>query len=287
MDLKVFSELIQMLVWECESFSIPTLGIFTIEDIPSKFAEDGNTIYPPSYKLSFRMTNGEENNLFIEKYRSISSLSQEDAKSAVITFVDSLKKNLYKSKSVEIPEIGKFRITKEGNIFFVSDIDSSFFSERLGLFPISVKTIERGEKLEESLDEVKDNNEIDDENLDIEIVVDISDEIEEGEVEELPHDDLPHIETPDYDIVEAEVGENHIEEESIEEKHTEEKLDVTELEEDPVIMERRKRIIIILSVIIGILLLIIVFLLFKEQILSLMESWMYSEEELELIKGSL
>lgn len=244
MDLNLLSRFLQELILDYDRISLPGLGSFVVESVPAYFSEDGNTIFPPNKRVSFKMEESWDDMLLVELYMKECNLSKEEAKNGLVEFFKKFEEELKQSKNVEIPNFGKMRSTKEGNYFFVADRRMGIFAEDMGLEPISLKV------LNENPDQV----------------FDISEEMSSivGDV--------------------ASLGENPIKEEDININTTDYPMDMEVDEEDPVIMEKRKRIIIVLSVIIAVLVLIIVFLLFKEQILGLFEGMMYSEEEMEILR---
>lgn len=258
MDTQYFSSILLPLLLEHERVTLHGLGAFVVEATPAILSGDGSTIYPPSYRVSFKMGEAEDDGVLVSAYQKGLSISKEESERSVVEFIEGLKGELSKRRGVELPNVGKLRSTKEGNIFFISDIDPSYFYENLGLSPISLKLLHNSE--DEHKEVVEDV---------AEVVLDISSDIttSEGSDGDTTKESIEigevNIDTPDY---------------TIEDPLTEEEL---------LIMEKRKKIIVVLSVIIALLVLVILFLLFKEQLYPIIEGWMYSEEELELIKGAL
>lgn len=245
MDLNLLSRILQELILDYDRISLPGFGSFVIESVPAYFSEDGNTIFPPNKRVSFKREEIWDDMLLVRRYRKMMNITLDVAKKEVTAFFKKMEEELKESKNVEIPGFGRMRSTKEGNYFFVADRKIGIFAEDMGLEPISLKL------LNQNPDQVFDISE------------EMSSIVSEGEsLKDKPIKETDvNIETADYPVV----------------------LSLDE-EEDPIIMERRKRIIIILSVINALLVLTVLFLIFKEPILGLFEGMMYSDEEMELLR---
>ncbi len=247
MDLNLLSRFLQELILDYDRISLPGLGSFIVESVPAYFSEDGNTIFPPNKRVSFKRSESWDDMLLVRRYQKEMEISEEEAKVQVEDFIKGFKADLNQKKSIEIPSFGKLRSTQEGNYFFVADRKIGIFAEDMGLEPISLKVL--NENPEQTLD----------------ISEDISAIIAEGDSlgGESISDGDPIADMSDIPMVEPVILAD---------------------EEDPVIMERRKRIIIILSVINVLLVLAVLFLIFKEPIMGLFEGMMYSEEEMQILK---
>lgn len=140
MDLNLLSRFLQELILDYNRISLPGLGCFVIEDVPAYFSEDGNTIFPPNKRVSFKR--GESNDdLLAELYQREKGGSESDAKKEISEFVKRFEKDLKDKKNIEIPKFGRMRSTKEGNYFFVADRRIGLFAEDMGLVPISLKVL--------------------------------------------------------------------------------------------------------------------------------------------------
>lgn len=141
MDLNLLSRFLQELILDYDRISLPGLGSFVVESVPAYFSEDGNTIFPPNKRVSFKREESWDDMLLVNLYMKECNLSKEDAKNGLVDFFKKFEEELKQSKNVEIPNFGKMRSTKEGNYFFVADRRMGIFAEDMGLEPISLKVL--------------------------------------------------------------------------------------------------------------------------------------------------
>ena len=141
MDISLFSEMIKNLILDNDEVTLPGVGSFVSEVVPSSFSDKGYTINPPYRKLSFRHRQGKDN-LLTEFYSKSNGTDLESAGKLVKVFLDGLEEDLRTKKTVEMPGLGRLRATREGTIFFIPDEDLDIYCSGFGLQPVSLKTHE-------------------------------------------------------------------------------------------------------------------------------------------------
>ena len=141
MDISLFSEMIKNLILDNDEVTLPGVGSFVSEVVPSSFSDKGYTINPPYRKLSFRHRQGKDN-LLAEFYSKSNGTDLESAEKLVKVFLDGLEEDLRTKKTVEMPGLGRLRATREGTIFFIPDEDLDIYCSGFGLQPVSLKTHE-------------------------------------------------------------------------------------------------------------------------------------------------
>jgi hypothetical protein len=141
MDLNLLSRFLQELILDYDRISLPSLGSFVVESVPAYFSEDGNTIFPPNKRISFKRSESWNDMLIVKCYQKEMNVSEDEAKVAVEAFMADFAAELKQKKNIEIPSFGKLRSTKEGNYFFVADRKIGIFAEDMGLEPISLKIL--------------------------------------------------------------------------------------------------------------------------------------------------
>ena len=141
MDISLFSEMIKNLILDNDEVTLPGVGSFVSEVVPSSFSDKGYTINPPYRKLSFRHRQGKDN-LLAEFYSKSNGTDLESAEKLVKVFLDGLEEDHRTKKTVEMPGLGRLRATREGTIFFIPDEDLDIYCSGFGLQPVSLKTHE-------------------------------------------------------------------------------------------------------------------------------------------------
>ena len=142
MDIDLLSKMVKELILDNDEVSLPGVGSFVAELVPSSFSDKGYTINPPYKRLSFRKKAGASDNVLIDFYAKSNNVDKETASKIVIDFLSEMQKVLELRKSIVFPGLGKLRATKENIFFFVADEDLDIYPEGFGLEPISLKTHE-------------------------------------------------------------------------------------------------------------------------------------------------
>lgn len=142
MDIDLLSKMVKELILDNDEVSLPGVGSFVAELVPSSFSDKGYTINPPYKRLSFRKKADASDNVLIDFYAKSNNVDKETASKIVIDFLSEMQKVLELRKSIVFPGLGKLRATKENFFFFVADEDLDIYPEGFGLEPISLKTHE-------------------------------------------------------------------------------------------------------------------------------------------------
>lgn len=142
MDIDLLSKMVKELILDNDEVSLPGVGSFVAELVPSSFSDKGYTINPPYKRLSFRKKADASDNVLIDFYAKSNNVDKETASKIVIDFLSEMQKVLELRKSIVFPGLGKLRATKENIFFFVADEDLDIYPEGFGLEQISLKTHE-------------------------------------------------------------------------------------------------------------------------------------------------
>lgn len=155
MDIDLLSKMVKELILDRDTVVLPGLGAFVAEIVPASFSDKGYTINPPYRKLSFRSTPDQGWDL-IRFYAESNDVDVQVAEKAITDFVEELKTVLYTRKTVIFPGLGRLRATKENTVFFVSDEDLDIYPEGFGLEPVSLKNhVETPEEVAEVISGLK------------------------------------------------------------------------------------------------------------------------------------
>lgn len=134
--------MVKELILDKDEVSLPGVGTFVAEMVPSVFSDKGYTINPPYKRLSFRQKSTGDDSLLIGFYARCNNLDIETASRIIREFLHEMRHVLETRKSIVFPGLGKLRATRENYFFFVADEDLDIYPEGFGLEPISLKTHE-------------------------------------------------------------------------------------------------------------------------------------------------
>lgn len=139
MDIDLLAKMVKELILDNDRVVLPGLGAFVAEVVPSTFSDRGYTINPPYRKLYFRAKPDEGREL-ADFYARSNNIAPEIADKIIGDFVLELKDVLFAKKTVVFPGLGRLRATKENAVFFVSDEDLDIYPDGFALEPVSLKT---------------------------------------------------------------------------------------------------------------------------------------------------
>lgn len=125
MDINQLSTLVRSQILGSDEVLVPGLGTFRAEVVPAAFSDNGFTVNPPYRKLTF----------VSEELEGAAKLESE----GLAECVAELKKQLNETRCVELAGLGKLRLTKSDQYFFVPDEDADIYPEGFGLEPVSLK----------------------------------------------------------------------------------------------------------------------------------------------------
>lgn len=141
MDVLLLSRMIKELVLENDRVSLPGLGVFVCEYVPASFSDKGFVINPPYKRIYFR-SKKEDDGLLVSFYAGKNGVDMAVAEKFVEDAVSDIRQELESKRSVEFPELGKLRSTKENTLFFVADRDLDIYPDGFGLVSVSLKSSE-------------------------------------------------------------------------------------------------------------------------------------------------
>lgn len=136
------SKIVKEIILDKDEVSLPGLGSFIAELVPSVFSDKGYTINPPYKRLYFRQKENPQDTSLIDFYASSNKIEKQIASDIVCDFLRELRKVLEVKKTIIFPGLGRLRATKENYFFFVADENLDIYPEGFGLEPISLKTHE-------------------------------------------------------------------------------------------------------------------------------------------------
>lgn len=139
MDIDLLSKMVRQLILDNDKVFLPGIGAFYAEIVPSSFSDKGYTVNPPYRRLFFR-SKAEPDTLLADLYASSNGVTADVAGRIIGDFTEEMKGVLMTKKAVAFPGLGRLRATKENNFFFVPDEDMDIYPEGFGLEPVSLKT---------------------------------------------------------------------------------------------------------------------------------------------------
>ncbi len=142
MDIDLFSEMIKNLILDNDEVTLPGLGTFVSEVMPSTFSDKGYTINPPYRRISFRQRENRSDSSLYDFYSKVNDLDGETSSRLLGDFISGLREQLLTKKLVVLPGLGRLRATKENTFFFIADEDLDIYPYGYGLEPVSLKTHE-------------------------------------------------------------------------------------------------------------------------------------------------
>ena len=139
MDIDLLSKMVGELILDNDEVSLPGVGTFVAEVMPSSFSDKGYTINPPYRKLSFRQRETSDGRL-AALYARANGVDEQMAASILEKFLLELRETLKVRKTIIFPGLGRLRATRENNFFFIPDEDLNIYPDGFGLEPLSLKT---------------------------------------------------------------------------------------------------------------------------------------------------
>ena len=140
MDIDLLAKMVKEAILDHDTVTLPGVGCFVAELMPSTFSDKGYTINPPYRRLYFSPKQGSDTYL-VDLYARDNQEVDKDMATRILTeFLAEMKEVLKVKKTVVFPGLGRLRATRENHFFFVADEDLDIFPEGLGLAPLSLKT---------------------------------------------------------------------------------------------------------------------------------------------------
>ena len=275
MDIDLLAKMVKEAILDHDAVTLPGVGCFVAELMPSTFSDKGYTINPPYRRLYFSPKQGTDTYL-VDLYARDNEEVDTDMATRILTeFLSEMKEVLKVKKTVVFPGLGRLRATRENHFFFVADEDLDIFPEGLGLAPLSLKT--HVETPEEVATAVAGLAEI------------IAEPEAEAEIPEQVRNDEP---TPEPEPVVEPVPEPVKEEIPGQAGNDEKKAGNDEKEEipeqvrnDEEVKKPSRKWLKILLIVLGVLVaLLVVFVILSRIAPGLLDPLLYSKEELQVLR---
>jgi len=140
MDIDLLAKMVKEAILDHDVVTLPGVGCFVAELVPSSFSDKGYTINPPYRRLYFSPKQGSDTYLADLYARDNQGVDATMANRILTEFLTEMKEILKVKKTVVFPGLGRLRATRENHFFFVADEDLDIYPEGLGLVPLSLKT---------------------------------------------------------------------------------------------------------------------------------------------------
>jgi len=139
MDIDLLAKMVREAILDHDVVTLPGVGSFVAEMMPSTFSDKGYTIHPPYRRLYFSPRQGSDD-LLASLYAGSNDVDLPTATRILTEFLAEMKEVLKVRKTVVFPGLGRLRATRENHFFFVADEDLDIYPEGFGLAPVSLKT---------------------------------------------------------------------------------------------------------------------------------------------------
>lgn len=140
---------IEKLLFLHDSLTIPGFGAFTARPTTALADYAGGTVTPPSKTLTFNENITTDDGLLIQEVSKANSISSEQARHAVETFVSNIQQLLDRREIVTLPGIGRLYKNYVHKIQFLPDA-ANFNAESFGLPPLQFTPITRSREVVET-----------------------------------------------------------------------------------------------------------------------------------------
>ena len=283
MDIDLLAKMVKEAILDHDTVTLPGVGCFVAELVPSTFSDKGYTINPPYRRLYFSPKQGGDTYL-VDLYARDNEEVDADMATRILTeFLAEMKEVLKVKKTVVFPGLGRLRATRENHFFFVADEDLDIYPEGLGLAPLSLKThVETPEEVATAVAGLA------------ELIEEIPGQArnEEEEVEPEPE---PINEPKKVEEIPDQVGNDEEEKVGNEEQEPEEEPVAAEIspraalgrndKEEPKAKKSHRKLWRILLIVLCVLVaLLLVFVLLSRLAPGLLDPLLYSKEELQILR---
>ncbi|MBR5857230.1 MAG: hypothetical protein IKY70_08140 [Bacteroidales bacterium] len=155
MTLVELSDILSNVLLERNSVTLPSMGTFVIEQIPSQIVNEGNTITPPSCRVVFDSSvigHNESVDVILNKYMALEkvvdgngsrdgSQLMDEVEKELMTLIKDIKMKLLDASFVEFPGFGVIRFSEESHFVFEPDPQFDPAAEYYGLEPLPLKMV--------------------------------------------------------------------------------------------------------------------------------------------------
>ena len=149
MDIDLLSKMVKELILVNDRVTLPGVGAFVAEMVPASFTDRGYTINPPYRRLVFRQgVSQEKDHLLADMYASANNIDRKMAEKLLREFLKGMVEELRKRKMLVFTGLGRLRATRENNFFFICDENLDIFPEGMGLEAVSLKSHSKPKELD-------------------------------------------------------------------------------------------------------------------------------------------
>ncbi len=146
MTISELSTILVKILGGCEyaSVTLPSMGTFAVEHMPSQIVNEGNTITPPSCCVVFdssKVGHNESIDLIVGEYVALRGLSADKAEEELLSLVKDIKHKLLDASYVEFPGFGVVKFSDESHFVFEPDPHFDPAAEYYGLEPLALKVV--------------------------------------------------------------------------------------------------------------------------------------------------
>ena len=111
MDIDLLAKMVKEAILDNDTVTLPGVGCFVAELMPSTFSDKGYTIHPPYRRLYFSPRQGSDNHLAALYARDNEGVDLETATRILAEFLSEMKEVLKVRKTVVFPGLGRLRAT--------------------------------------------------------------------------------------------------------------------------------------------------------------------------------
>ena len=117
MDIDLLAKMVKEAILDHDTVTLPGVGCFVAELVPSTFSDKGYTINPPYRRLYFSPKQGGDTYL-VDLYARDNEEVDADMATRILTeFLAEMKEVLKVKKTVVFPGLGRLRATRENHFF--------------------------------------------------------------------------------------------------------------------------------------------------------------------------
>ena len=135
---------IASLLFDHDTVIVPGLGAFVRHDQSAHVNVITNEFQRPSSQLSFDPRQREENNLVIESLMASDGLTNDEARTAIATFVSDCFARLKEEGAMTLPGLGTLSMDEQQNLVFEPE-DNNFTGDAFGLEDLEATPVYKGD----------------------------------------------------------------------------------------------------------------------------------------------
>ena len=151
---------ISQLLYTHDCVIIIGFGGFVCSNTAAKLNKKTGLLSPPNRSILFNTQLINNDGLLVNHIAQSEDISQEQAKSELLKFVDENRENLKQYKSLRLKKIGLFILNNDNKIVFRQDLATNYNLDSYGMPPSIYNSVQREsiEIIEESLKIIKHKN---------------------------------------------------------------------------------------------------------------------------------